>query len=157
MILSEQKSNDRGLAAGQNADSSTTDKIFVLKTYRRNRTAERCYDSEWRALKKLHGHRPCPHIVGFYGRFILGGVHNILLEYADKGTLEHFLAQHSPPDTAADVVSFWDSFLGVLVGLVMIHNVSGSSADGQSMFQGYVCPSPINGVRPDMRLAGTKT
>ncbi|KAL8755893.1 MAG: hypothetical protein Q9199_003320 [Rusavskia elegans] len=114
--------------------------IFVLKSYRNTVDAEKYYDNEWKALKRVHSPAPSPHIVRFFGRFILGGVYNILLEYADMGTLEDYLAKTPPPCTAKDIIDFWRSILSVTWGLHRIHNSTHSApsgTDGPRIFQGW--------------------
>ena len=89
-------------------------------------------------MKRVHGSRSYPHIVGFYGGFILDGTYDILLEYADKGTLEEYLASTPPPCTARDIITFWQSFLRVTLGLSRIHGTRESSTEGPQIFQGCV-------------------
>ncbi|KAL8748261.1 MAG: hypothetical protein Q9184_007455 [Pyrenodesmia sp. 2 TL-2023] len=114
--------------------------IFVLKSYRNTLDAKKYYDNEWKALNRVHGLTPSSHIVRFFGRFILGGVYNILLEYADMGTLEDYLAKTPPPCTAKDIIDFWHSILSVTRGLMRIHNSTHSislDTDGPRIFQGW--------------------
>ena len=80
-----------------------------------------------------------------YTGFKFGGRNNLLLEYADQGTLEEYLEKTSPPSSAEDIIDLWESVLRVIIGVIRIHNPSSSDTDDQQMFQGYVfCKSSIS-------------
>ena len=54
-----------------------------------NRDAERYYINEVSGFSHLnYGGRTNANIIGFHGSFIRDGTYNVLLEYADRGTLE---------------------------------------------------------------------
>ena len=61
------------------------------------------------------------HIVQFYGSFIYKGEFNILLEYADGGTLEHLYKNVRPPESGEELMNFWTSFTKIIRPLVRIH------------------------------------
>ena len=108
----------------------------MLKSYRKTKDAEIYYNNEWRAFKRLSASGLCPQIIGFHGSFVLDGTFNILLEYADKGTLDDFLSRTPPPCTAGDIITFWKSFLDITLGLVRIHNASSGNIEGPQIFNG---------------------
>ncbi|KAL8996225.1 MAG: hypothetical protein Q9169_004203 [Polycauliona sp. 2 TL-2023] len=125
---------------GSHDSGDTCPNTFVLKSYRKTVDAEKCYEKEWKALKRVHSPTPSRHVVRFFGRFTLGGVHNILLEYVDLGTLEDYLRMTPPPCTAKDIIDFWRSTLSVTEGLLRIHNSMHSTlpvTDSPSLFQGW--------------------
>jgi hypothetical protein len=61
-------------------------------------------------------------IIGFYGGWKQDGRYNILLEYADVGTLEAFLQHIDPPAKASDIIDLWESVFQLLQGLLKIHH-----------------------------------
>ena len=65
---------------------------------------------------------PPPEIIGFYGSFEKAGSFNIILEYADLGTLDDYMEKLDPPSSTHDIVTFYDSFSAVIAGIVRIHN-----------------------------------
>ncbi|KAG8532869.1 uncharacterized protein KY384_002747 [Bacidia gigantensis] len=102
--------------------------IFVIKTYR-TKAAKSYYKNECQAFKRLRiGNRPPRNIVHFYGHWEHLGTYNVILEYADKGTLEDLITT-TPPSTAEDILVFWDSLLDVAYGLDAIHNTQSATAD----------------------------
>ncbi|KAL8793424.1 MAG: hypothetical protein Q9195_004010 [Heterodermia aff. obscurata] len=117
-------------------------KTLVLKSYRNVPHAERYWNNEWQALKRLHGNGTCENIVGFHGSFVLGGVFHILLEYADMGTLEDYLTTIPPPCSSEDINTFYKSLLRVVYGLLRIHNspapdILKNREGGPEIFQGW--------------------
>jgi serine/threonine protein kinase len=65
-----------------------------------------------------------PNIIGYYGAFYLGEGLNIILEYANGGTLEEFMQNNNPPDQPEDVNALWEALLGLVHGLRTIHNLT---------------------------------
>jgi hypothetical protein len=61
-------------------------------------------------------------IIGFYGGWKQDGRFNILLEYADVGTLEAFMLRTDPPDKDTDIIDLWESIFQLLQGLLKIHH-----------------------------------
>jgi hypothetical protein len=61
-------------------------------------------------------------IIGFYGGWKQDGRYNILLEYADVGTLEAFMLRTDPPDKDSDIIDLWESVFQLLQGLLKIHH-----------------------------------
>lgn len=85
--------------------------------------------------------QPSPHIVAYYGSFIHGNSYNIILEYADLGTLESFMRDTQSPSTFEDTVLFWDRLFDVIHGIMVIHGKIGNDSSASQILNGYVlCP-----------------
>lgn len=93
--------------------------MFVLKTYHNNKS-EFLYDNERKALTMLMN-IPSDNIVTYYGSFRQHGTFNLILEYADRGSLADLLNKLDPPSTAKDILQFWYSLFSTLHGLRRIH------------------------------------
>jgi serine/threonine protein kinase len=57
-----------------------------------------------------------------YGSYIHGDNYNIILEYADKGTLEEYFRRESPPSRGGDIIKFWEGLFQLIKGLKAIHS-----------------------------------
>jgi hypothetical protein len=68
------------------------------------------------------------------------GSYNILLEYADRGTLEDYLQSTDPPTTGEEIFKFWGALFNIIQALDLIHNVQGSDPNDPPILQGYVPP-----------------
>lgn len=114
---------------------------FVLKTYR-TAEAEENYKRERDAYMKLRwAGQPSPHIIAYYGGFIHGNSYNIILEYADQGTLESFMKNTESPPTIEDTILFWDRLSDITHGIMMIHGNIGNDISASQILNGYVlCP-----------------
>ena len=111
---------------------------FVLKTYR-TAEAEENYKAERDAYMKLRwSGQPSPHIIAYYGGFIHGNSYNIILEYADQGTLETFMRNTKPPSTVEDTLLFWDRLFGITHGIMTIHGHIGNESSASQILDGYV-------------------
>ena len=77
-------------------------------------------------------------MIGFYGNFVHGDHYNLLLEFADQGSLEDYFCKVRPPSKAEDIISFWRELFRLIDSLVGIHNVQIDDATGSQIFQGYV-------------------
>jgi serine/threonine protein kinase len=64
-----------------------------------------------------------PSIIGFYGSYAHGQTFNVILEYANEGTLEDYFANVPPPSTSRDIYTFWKGILPVLRGLEQLHDL----------------------------------
>ena len=94
---------------------------YVLKTYD-TKDASKYFDNEVDAFKKLATKdRKDQSLIRYFGSFKQGDSHNILLEYADLGTLENYFERVTPPSLAEDVVMFWGRLFNVLKALSRIH------------------------------------
>ena len=92
---------------------------FVLKMFS-TKVGEGLYTQE------VNGFRSVKHadsIIKFYGSYIHGDASNILLEYADMGTLEEYFKKESPPSRGVDIIKFWESLFQLTKGLKAIHSV----------------------------------
>jgi serine/threonine protein kinase len=76
-------------------------------------------------------------IIGFYGSFVQDGSYNILLEFADRGTLDHYLDTTSPPTTGEDVYKLWNALFNVIKALKSIHDVERIDLKDPPILQGY--------------------
>lgn len=97
-----------------------------MKTYRRNSEAKKYFDNERIAYRRLrYQDKPHANIIGYYGSFERNGTFNIILEYADRGTLNDFLQETHEPTNSTGIMTFWTQFLGILHGLAHIHGTPG--------------------------------
>jgi len=85
-------------------------------------------------------------IIGFYGSFEQGDKHNIILEYANKGTLEDYFKRESPPSTAQAIYCYWGALLMLGEALAAIHS---QTIDGR-VYHGYVLPLWVH-IRPNTK------
>src|ERR1700679_361555 len=81
------------------------------------------FDAELEALAAL-SRRPSQHIVQCMGSYVQGNNYNLILEYANRGSLKEYLQSSSPPCSAPNLLHFWNSMVGLLEGLHQIHNTS---------------------------------
>jgi serine/threonine protein kinase len=110
----------------------------VLKTYYLNDvTAHKYYDSEIKAFESLQTHTS--NMIGFHGSFRQGDRLNIILEFADKGTLENYFEQ-PPPTNGEDIIKFWEGMFKLIGALMAIHQVPG---DAEQPLQGWVVTSEL--------------
>jgi serine/threonine protein kinase len=98
---------------------------FVLKTYYGN-DAKRYFDTEVNAFKRLRS--ASTYMIRFYGAFTQGDRYNILLEFADKGSLEQYFKTVKTPKSGEDIISFWESLFMLLEALLRIHEGADHSA-----------------------------
>lgn len=114
---------------------------FVLKTYR-EAEAENNYKAERNAHMKLRWNgKPSPHIIACYGGFVHGNSYNLILEYADGGTLESFMRKTKPPSTIEDVLLFWDRLSEITHGIMCIHQTSRNDSSPSQRLNGWVMKS----------------
>jgi hypothetical protein len=95
---------------------------FALKTFHPGH--QELYEQEKNAYKALRGLGNRIDTVGFFGSFVHGGTHNIILEHADRGDLEEFFADRRPPTDSAGIVSIWKATSGLAEGLAHLHTTS---------------------------------
>lgn len=109
---------------------------FALKTYH-SKHAEHYYDTEYRAFSRLlcKGDST-PGLIGFYGSFVHGDTYNIILEYADRGTLENYFQTVTPPWGPTSIADFWGGLFGVIRALIIIHGELTDNSDSQNIIQG---------------------
>ncbi|RFU28626.1 hypothetical protein B7463_g7721, partial [Scytalidium lignicola] len=110
---------------------------FVLKTYL-SKDAETYYNKEVEAFRHLKAfNNPKTNIIGFYGSYIHGDTFNVILEFADRGSLAQYFKETDPPSTGQDIVDFWSSLFGVIPALINIHDVESDEVDDSGIFQGW--------------------
>ena len=113
---------------------------FALKTYN-TPDAERYYNNEVKGFIDLsNGGAHNASIVGFHGSFVWNGTYNVLLEYADRGTLAQFFDAVQPPSSGEDLFKLWRGIFRLLGALVAIHSVQpsdSSTSSDSSILQGY--------------------
>ena len=106
----------------------------MVKTYR-GKEAGDYYNTERQAYTKLKlRDKPPPNIVSFYGSFVRDQTYNIILEYADKATLEVLMSK-APPDNGEDILILWKRLFALFEGLGRIHNVD-KQDEGQRIMLG---------------------
>lgn len=125
------------------ARESSTDQnahTFVLKTYN-TPDAERYYNNEVKGFLDLsNGGAHNASIVGFHGSFVWNGTYNVLLEYADRGTLAQFFDAVQPPSSGEDLLKLWREIFRLLGALAAIHSVQpsdSSASSDSSILQGW--------------------
>lgn len=120
--------------------------MFALKTYHNNKS-EKLYETERKALTMLMN-IPSKNVIRYYGSFRQCGTFNLILEYADRGSLADFLDKMDPPSTAKDILQFWQSLFSTLHGLRSIHQWMEAGTDyhivGWVMFMIYHSLGPSN-------------
>ncbi|KAF4633133.1 hypothetical protein G7Y89_g4984 [Cudoniella acicularis] len=103
-------------AQQMNAANANT---FVLKRYP-GKEHEAVYREEVNGFRSV---KQADSIIKFYGSYIHGDEYNILLEFAEKGTLEQYFALESPPSRGGDIVKFWEALFRLIKGLKAVHSV----------------------------------
>lgn len=107
---------------------------FVLKSYLA--ASAKYFHNEVKAFQYLTTNEAAQrNLISFFGSWTQGKTHNILLEYADKGTLLDYFYHVAPPMRKEDISKFWSSIMGVVKALQCIH-VLPLAADGSSFLQG---------------------
>jgi serine/threonine protein kinase len=92
---------------------------FVLKSYPTK-------EGEGQYTEEVNGFRSIRHadsIIKFYGSYIHGDRSNIILEFADKGSLEEYFQSETPPSRGVDIIRFWEGLFQLIKGLKAIHSV----------------------------------
>ena len=124
---------------------------FVLKRYR-TQDAEKYFKNEVSAFRKLRNAGRHPNIIGYHGCFIHNGTYNVILEFADRGTLEQYFVKTHPPTSGEDIIAFWQGILGIVGALTNIHGIPYSNHDGPQIFQGYEMKCPSFPLSSDQKL-----
>ncbi|KAL9034527.1 MAG: hypothetical protein Q9214_007005, partial [Letrouitia sp. 1 TL-2023] len=110
---------------------------FALKTYR-TKDARKYYETESDAFKRLrHNNRPPQNIIAFYGGFERENMYNIILEYADGGSLDEFMERTPAPPDSNQLSIFWNQFFNILNGLAIIHGEGSEEGNGPHMLLGW--------------------
>jgi serine/threonine protein kinase len=104
----------------------------ILKTYTSSH-AKKDRQTEEEALRHQHL-RSCPAVVDFHGSFEHGETHYIVLEYADKGSLQNFFATEQPPTKAKEVLAFWERFFELCRALMFVHDTQTPRKSQENMY-----------------------
>ncbi|KAF2672995.1 hypothetical protein BT63DRAFT_410056 [Microthyrium microscopicum] len=100
--------------------------LYVLKSFKvEDQNAFRLENESHIALRNNQT-RVDPNIIRYHGSFQHDQTFNIILEYADGGTLEDYFRTTTPPQTYADVFIFWRSLLQIPRALNKISNTDRS-------------------------------
>lgn len=75
--------------------------------------------------------------IGFYGCYTQDTTVNIILEYANGGTLEDYLREVAPPTTTVEIRDFWNSMAKLISVLARLFNLE-FYAEEKKVYQGYV-------------------
>lgn len=127
---------------GQDSSAEYND-TFVLKTYHKTE-AEQYFYNEVEAFRRLRRGTSDPNIIHFYGSFIQNGTYNVILDFADRGTLEEYFQTVFPPTSGKDIEHFWASLCGIFKALIHIHEVDGQNTlAGPQILQGFVTRMPL--------------
>ena len=105
---------------------------FVLKEYC-TLDAQSYYDNEISAFRKIESNA---NIIKYYGSFKRAGKFNLILEYADKKSLEDFFFREVPPSRPEHILLLWDRLFQLIDALRGIHTVKPSGLPGPGIFQG---------------------
>ncbi len=76
-------------------------------------------------VKNFSNSKHSESIIKFHGSYSHGNDYNILLEYADKGSLEDYFQKQTPPSRGGDIIKFWDSLFRLIKALKAIHSFLG--------------------------------
>jgi serine/threonine protein kinase len=96
---------------------------FVLKSYHHDAAEQ--HEREVKSfvhLRVLLG-PSAPNFIGFYGSYTHGRTSNVILEYANEGTLEDYFKRVPPPSTGPEIYLFWSRLLALLRALDALHNL----------------------------------
>ena len=77
-------------------------------------------------------------MVKFYGCYLHNGRYNVLLEYANFGTLEDYFSQVNTPRSGRDIVVFWEGLLQILEPLMTIHDLNQEAEDSDSKLRQFL-------------------
>lgn len=123
----------------------TYGRYYVLKTYS-GLEAPTYFKKERDAFRTVFSHKRDPNIIRYFGSYTQQKTYNIILEWADGGTLEDFLRNPNidPPSTAQEIIAFWSGVFGLFDAVARISEPPlripdpGSPAlDGPGYFQGF--------------------
>ncbi|KAH6717034.1 hypothetical protein BKA61DRAFT_600947 [Leptodontidium sp. MPI-SDFR-AT-0119] len=106
---------------------------FVLKEYS-TADAQKYYENETSAFDQIGKH---PHIISYFGSFTRNGSFNVILEYADKGTLKEYFEKQLPPTSGEEIIKFWEGLFQLINALWKIHTMNGDAIEGPQIFRGW--------------------
>lgn len=101
---------------------------YVLKTYK-SRNARKYYENEINAFRKTSRQGKInKNMIELHGSYEYHGTYNLILAFANKGTLEEYFQKVRPPTEGHEIIAFWQSFFGIVEGLCRIHEVDTGNA-----------------------------
>jgi serine/threonine protein kinase len=89
---------------------------FALKTY--YESGSESFKWEVEAYEKLSN---SPHITKYYGNFKHNKINYVIMEFADKGSLEVYFKNTAPPSKPEDIMAFWRSLFDITKALNLVH------------------------------------
>jgi serine/threonine protein kinase len=75
-------------------------------------------------------------VVKFYGSFEQANIKTIVLEYADRGTLQEHFRTIPSPQSEQDITNFWAKLLGLARALTQVHDVDIRDGQPHDSFHG---------------------
>jgi hypothetical protein len=111
---------------------------FIIKTYDGHSSlSANSYRNELNAFKTLGlNEEASRYIVKFYGSFTQEESRNVILEYADQGTLADYYQRFKNPMEEKDTTDFWERLCNLARGLRQIHDVGLHEGEPTSSFHG---------------------
>ena len=105
------------------ARSPEGDDFYVLKSFTEDHRDDYLSENESHYSLRHHNNRnqADPGIVRYFGSFQHGSSFNIILEYADGGTLQDYYQKYPPPSTYEDIIAFLTALLDLLSALYTLH------------------------------------
>ncbi|KAK3687787.1 hypothetical protein B0T22DRAFT_378036 [Podospora appendiculata] len=86
------------------------------------------FDNEMEAYIALENNQhldaASEYFLQYYGSFKQNGKGFLLLEYADRGSLDQFFSKEQPPHEWDELYEFWSALLNLIRGLVLLHNLN---------------------------------
>jgi serine/threonine protein kinase len=76
-------------------------------------------------------------LIGFCGCYRQGDTFNVILEFADQGTLEQYFEKVAPPVRGDDIIDFWEGMFMTIRALQCIHQAGGEPNEGPQILHGY--------------------
>ncbi|CAG8948909.1 hypothetical protein HYFRA_00002035 [Hymenoscyphus fraxineus] len=113
-----------GLIEDQSVPQGNTN-TFVLKEYD-CADSQMYYEKETKAFETIGSDA---HIVRYFGSFKRGNSLNVLLEYADKGTLDEFFEKQHHPTSGLKIIRFWEEMFKITRALAKLHGATVHAAN----------------------------
>lgn len=116
------KGQHYGTNAAPGTSSQTVSDCFAVKTFKR-RNAHQNYQRESEAFTQVTKERTkaIEGIIQFFCGFEYNETFNIVLEYADAGTLGDYFKLQTPPSTPEETFDLWKSLLEITKGVCAIN------------------------------------
>lgn len=95
---------------------------FVLKTYTKSYRGQP-YLAEVNAFLRLRNADHPESQIKYFSSFEKGQTFNIILEYAEGGTLNDFFKRTEPPRSLQDIFYFWKGLMEILLALKIIQQL----------------------------------